>query len=162
MSVFAISGFIYVVEILPIYRVLNILFMDVFMCWWHGYLRCMLFCRCDVLLLKFLCMSIENYLKTWCIFLEYLLYSRIFIALIEVGRYRRHIIFSSHLLGLMSIIPSLSVRPLKICGMHRKPFTKGPMKLSNQKLIPLCNNMSSFAWKMVKPSLQCKWDLLIL
>jgi len=43
---------------------------------WHGYLRCMLYFRCDVLLLKFLCMSVENYLKTWRLFLEYLLYSR--------------------------------------------------------------------------------------
>ena len=45
--------YLYVVEILPIYRVLNILFMDVFMSWWHDYLRCTLFFRCDVLLLKF-------------------------------------------------------------------------------------------------------------
>jgi hypothetical protein len=34
--------------------------------------------------------------------------------------------------------------------------TKEPMKLNNQILIPLCNNMSFFIWKMVKPSLPCK------
>jgi len=59
-----VSGFIYY------------LYLDVFMRWWHGYLRCMLYFRCDVLLLEFLCMSIVNYLKTWRLFLEYLLYSR--------------------------------------------------------------------------------------
>jgi len=52
-------------------------FMDVYMSWWHGYLRCMLYFRCDILLLKFLCMSTDDYLKTWRLFLEYLLYSRI-------------------------------------------------------------------------------------
>jgi len=43
--------------------------------------------------------------------------------------------FSYPLLGLMNIIPSLIVRPLKLCGMHWKPFTKEPMMLNNKKLI---------------------------
>jgi len=40
------------------------------MSWLHGYLRCMLFFRCDVLLLKFLCMSIEIYWRRDVYFLN--------------------------------------------------------------------------------------------
>ena len=58
--------------------------------------------------------------------------------------------------GLMSIILSLIVRPIKICGMHWKSFMKESMMLNNKKLIPLCNNMRFFACKMVKPSPPCK------
>jgi len=55
----------------------------------------------------------------------------------------QNILISS--LGLISIIMCLIVILLKIYGMHWKPFTKEPMKLNNQKLIPLCNNMNFFA-----------------
>jgi len=47
---------------------------------------------------------------------------------------------------LMSIISYLILRHPQICGMHWKPFTKEPMKLNNQKSIPLFNNMSFSAW----------------
>jgi len=50
------------------------------------------------------------------------------------------------------LIVSLITRSLRLCGMHWKPFTKEPMKLNNQKLIPLYKIMRFFAWKMVNPS----------
>jgi len=51
-------------------------FMDVFMSWWHGYLRCMLYFRCDVLLLKFFACLFGEFMEDSRLFLEYLLYSR--------------------------------------------------------------------------------------
>ena len=69
--------------------------------------------------------------------------------------------FSFLLLEWMSIIPSLVLRLLGLCGMHWKSFMTEPTILNNQKLNPLCNNMSFFAWRMVNPS-PCKWDSLIL
>jgi len=62
-------------------------YMDVFMSWWHGYLRCMLYFRCDVLLLEFFmhfnCELFEDVTFISWIFIIFAL----FIALIEVGRY---------------------------------------------------------------------------
>jgi len=63
--------FFYVVEILPMCWDLDIIFsVDVFMSWWHGYLRYMLYFCCDVLLLKFLCMSMVNYWRRGVYFLN--------------------------------------------------------------------------------------------
>ena len=57
---------------------------------------------------------------------------------------------------------SLIVRPLRVCGMHWKPFMKEHMMLNNKILTLLFNNMSFFAWRKVNPSPPCKWDSLIL
>jgi len=68
--------FFLLLRLYPCVGIHILFYMDVFMSWWHGYLRCILYFRCDVLLFEFLYMSIVNYLKTWRLFLEYLLYSR--------------------------------------------------------------------------------------